>query len=103
MCTTHTDDASHDVVVVGAGVAGALLAKRLTSSGLRVLVLEAGPATPWSFDGYTRHLETFYASANKGAESAWPPAVGAPQPDSRVRLRGASIREGFARTRGPGR
>jgi choline dehydrogenase-like flavoprotein len=71
------------VVVVGAGVAGALLAKRLTSSGLRVLVLEAGPATPWSFDGYTRHLETFFAAASKGAESAWPPAVGAPQPDSR--------------------
>jgi choline dehydrogenase-like flavoprotein len=83
MSTSHPDDVSHDVVVVGAGVAGALLAKRLTSSGFRVLVIEAGPATPWSFDGYTRHLETFFAAANKGAESAWPPAVGAPQPDSR--------------------
>jgi choline dehydrogenase-like flavoprotein len=74
---------THDVVVVGAGVAGALLAKRLTSIGFRVLVIEAGPATPWSFDGYTRHLETFYGATNKGAESAWPPALGAPQPDSR--------------------
>ena len=83
MSAPHTDGVSHDVVVVGAGVAGALLAKRLTSSGLRVLVLEAGPATPWSFEGYTRHVETFYAAASKGAESAWPPAVGAPQPDSR--------------------
>ena len=73
---------SHDVVVVGAGVAGALLAKRLTSFGFRVLVLEAGPGTPWSFDGYTRHVETFLAASSKGAESAWPPALGAPQPDS---------------------
>jgi choline dehydrogenase-like flavoprotein len=79
----HTDDVVHDVVVVGAGVAGSLLAKRLTSSGLRVLVLEAGPASPSSFDGYTRHVETFLAAASKGSESAWPAAVGAPQPDSR--------------------
>jgi choline dehydrogenase-like flavoprotein len=83
MSTQHIDDISHDVVVVGAGVAGSLLAKRLTLAGFRVLVLEAGPATPWSFDGYTRHVETFLAAASKGAESAWPPTLAAPQPDSR--------------------
>ena len=32
-----------DVVIVGAGVAGALLAKRLAEAGVRVAVLEAGP------------------------------------------------------------
>ncbi len=72
---------SYDVVVVGAGVSGALIAKHLTSAGLRVLVLEAGPGTAWAFDGYTRHLDHFYAAAGKGIGSPWPSAVGAPQPD----------------------
>ena len=38
--TTATD---YDVVVVGAGVAGALIAARLAQAGVRTLVLEAGP------------------------------------------------------------
>jgi choline dehydrogenase-like flavoprotein len=74
------DTVTHDVVVVGAGVNGALLAKRLTHAGLRVLLLEAGPTTAWTFDGYTRHLQHFYTAASKGAESPWPPAANAPQP-----------------------
>jgi choline dehydrogenase-like flavoprotein len=75
-------DESYDVVIVGAGVNGALSAKRLTQAGLRVLVLEAGPDTAWSFDGYTRHLNHFYTNSTKNAESAWPAAANAPQPDT---------------------
>ncbi|MGH3829594.1 MAG: GMC family oxidoreductase [Pseudonocardiaceae bacterium] len=78
-----TADVTHDVVVVGAGVTGSLIAQRLTTAGLRVLVLEAGPATASTFDGYTQHVRTFYAASGKGPESAWPPAAGAPQPDTR--------------------
>jgi choline dehydrogenase-like flavoprotein len=78
-----TAGVTHDVVVVGAGVAGALIAQRLTSAGLRVLVLEAGPASASTFDSYTQHVQTFFAASAKNAESAWPPAVGAPQPDPR--------------------
>lgn len=75
-------DVSYDVVVVGAGVNGALMAKHLTKAKLRVLLLEAGPATAWAFDGYAQHLSNFYTAASKGSESPWPPAANAPQPDT---------------------
>ncbi|WP_208245013.1 NAD(P)-binding protein (plasmid) [Rhizobium sp. T1470] len=77
-----TNEMSFDAVIVGAGVAGALIAKRLSKANLRVLLLEAGPDTTRSFKGYTEHLEHFYAANSKGPESPWPPSVGAPQPDT---------------------
>jgi choline dehydrogenase-like flavoprotein len=83
-----TGDEAYDVVVVGAGVNGALIAKHLTRARLRVLVLEAGPSTASAFDGYTRHLDHFYSASGKGPESAWPPAANAPQPDTK------DVREG---------
>jgi choline dehydrogenase-like flavoprotein len=72
----------YDAIVVGAGVNGALMAKRLTQANFRVLVLEAGPDTAVSFDGYARHLEHFYAANGKGPGSPWPPAAASPQPDT---------------------
>jgi choline dehydrogenase-like flavoprotein len=77
-----SDQEQYDVVIVGGGTAGALIAKRLTHAKLRVLLLEAGPGTPADFDGYTKHLEHFYATAAKGPESPWPPSPNAPQPDT---------------------
>jgi len=71
-----------DVVIVGAGAAGAITAKRLTEAGLDVLVLEAGPASPKTIKGYDKHLQTFYTAYGKGPESAWPANTNAPQPDT---------------------
>ncbi len=88
---------THDVVVVGAGVAGAVMAKHLTDAGLRVLMLEAGPGTPQTLDGYEHHLNTFYEASAKGPESAWPTAPQVPQPDT------ADLRfnDGYFVQRGP--
>src|SRR6478752_3406221 len=48
----------HDVIVVGAGGGGPVVAKELAARGLDVLLLEAGPAwqdpeREWSHDEYT--------------------------------------------------
>lgn len=77
-----SDDEIYDAVVVGAGVSGALIAKSLTRANLRVLVLEAGPETAWTFDGYSRHLDHFYGAESKGISSPWPAAPNAPEPDT---------------------
>ncbi|MGD0106813.1 MAG: GMC family oxidoreductase [Rhodopila sp.] len=71
-----------DVVIVGAGVAGALIASRLTGAGLRVRILEAGPDTAQHFEDYTANLQQFYGANAKGPESPWTPALAAPQPDT---------------------
>lgn len=86
--TGAAEHEEYDVVIAGAGINGALITKQLTHAGFRVLVLEAGPGSAWSLDGYSRHLDHFYAATGKGPESPWPPAVAAPQPDT------ADIRSG---------
>ena len=92
------DDTIYDVAIVGAGISGALIANRLTNAGLRVLVLEAGPATAWTFDGYSAHLDHFYEAAGKGPESAWPPAVGG----AAAGHRGRAVGRRLLRPAGPG-
>ena len=68
---------THDVVVVGAGVAGALVSQEADGGRLaRSPSRGRARQRPWSFDEYTRHLETFFAAASKSAESAWPAAPG---------------------------
>ncbi|HKM62532.1 MAG TPA: FAD-dependent oxidoreductase, partial [Acidisphaera sp.] len=67
----HTDPqaaagAEYDAVIVGAGIAGAIIAKELSQAGQRVLVLEAGVG-----EHYHAYLERFYAAANKDNQAPY--------------------------------
>ncbi len=70
-----------DVVIVGAGVAGAILARRLASAGLDVVVLEAGEATGLTWEGYQDNIRQFLGTAAKVPNSAWPNSPAAPSPN----------------------
>lgn len=62
----------YDVVIVGAGISGALIAKRLGAAGKKVLILEAG------IDGqgsYADDLERFYLAQAKVPESPYTPPI----------------------------
>ncbi|MCA9543420.1 MAG: GMC family oxidoreductase [Myxococcales bacterium] len=72
----------YDVVIVGAGVAGALVASHLTQAGLSVLLLEAGAGSAQALKGYDRHLQTYFEANGKGPEAPWPASANAPQPDT---------------------
>ncbi|HEV7455645.1 MAG TPA: GMC family oxidoreductase [Roseococcus sp.] len=64
-----------DVIIVGSGVAGALLAARLAQAGARVAILEAGDEV----DRATA-LDRFLRAPIKVPESAYPPVPEAPHP-----------------------
>jgi choline dehydrogenase-like flavoprotein len=68
---------SFDVVIVGAGISGALTAYKLSQAGKRVLVLDAGPAVPPNRGGY---MERFYLAMAKTPESPYPDVANAPRP-----------------------
>jgi choline dehydrogenase-like flavoprotein len=61
-----------DVVIVGSGIAGALIAKVLATGGKKVLILEAGEAMPPDINGY---MDRFLNATAKVPESAYPPEL----------------------------
>ena len=92
-------EAQHDVVIIGAGVGGAILAQQLTLAGKNVLLLEAGVATDMDWSGYQQSLETFYGAYAKVPESPYPRNPNAPQPD--VLDIGGPIGTGYFIQKGP--
>ena len=79
---------THDVVVVGAGIAGALVAQRLARAGLDVLVVEAGERPYFALDSGADEreelLERFYAAPVKSTNSAFPNLPYAPSTDETI-------------------
>jgi choline dehydrogenase-like flavoprotein len=73
---------TYDVVIIGSGIAGAILANELGRSGKSVLVLEAGAATGSTLDGYQEYLARYYATAYKDNQSPYPINQDVPMPRS---------------------
>ena len=65
-------DFEPDVVIVGAGIAGALAAKKLGSAGKRVLILEAGAEVPVDFNAY---MKRFFSAPFKVPEAPYAPDI----------------------------
>lgn len=72
-----SDPASADVVIVGSGVAGALIAHQLAQAGVSVLILEAGPRIERQ-----QIVENFRNDpAKSDYQAPYPPSAHAPHPE----------------------
>lgn len=72
----------YDIVIVGSGISGAIIAKQAAEAGKRVLVLEAGTGASRSLVGYDDLLTTFYSAAAKDNQSPFPVNANAAMPRS---------------------
>jgi choline dehydrogenase-like flavoprotein len=72
----------YDIVVVGSGISGAIIAKQAAEAGKRVLVLEAGTGANSSLAGYNDLLSTFHSAATKDNQSPFPLNANAAMPRS---------------------
>ena len=70
----------YDVVVVGSGISGSIIANELSRSGKTVLMLEAGPGEDRSLAEYEAFLTRFYAAAAKDNQCPYAPNPNAPMP-----------------------
>jgi choline dehydrogenase-like flavoprotein len=73
---------TYDVVIIGSGISGSILANELGAKGKSVLVLEAGLMTGSTLDGYSEYLTRYYATAYKDNQSPYPINNDVPMPHS---------------------
>ncbi|MEF9886591.1 GMC family oxidoreductase [Streptomyces sp. P9-A4] len=81
MTPTGAVRSHYDVIVVGGGFAGTLVAHRLGAAGRRVLVLEAGASAPDAERGHTEAVETYLAATAKVPGSPYVPHPAAAWPE----------------------
>ncbi|HLF25522.1 MAG TPA: GMC family oxidoreductase [Anaerolineae bacterium] len=80
-------DKVYDVVIVGAGISGAIVAKTLSQAGHSVLILEAGLDAGLAlegeaaYDAYQAYLNTYYLQLAKVPNAAYPNLPTAPSPN----------------------
>ena len=70
----------YDVVVVGSGIAGVMLARQLADQGHRILIVEAGSADILTLGGFQSYLQRFQGATVKHANSPFPLNPNAPSP-----------------------
>lgn len=69
---TLAQDQGYDAVIIGSGIAGAIIASELAAQHKRVLVVEAAPDTNKTFNGYVSFLNRFFVQAAKDNQSPFP-------------------------------
>ncbi|ROU08206.1 GMC family oxidoreductase [Lysobacter enzymogenes] len=67
-----TPPGGFDVVIVGSGISGSIIAYRLGKAGKKVLILEGGPPVPKSREDY---MQAFFTADAKTPESPYPPTT----------------------------
>lgn len=77
---TAASQAHYDVVIVGGGIMGSILAKRLSRQGRTVLIIEAGVAQGADYGGYLSFLDRFHQATVKIPNSPFPLNPNAPEP-----------------------
>lgn len=100
----------YDVVIVGSGIAGSIVAKLLTNAGKKVLILEAGLQAgiamdpEGAFKTYEGYLNTFYNAPAKVPNSPYPNIKDAPSIDVldlEVMKKGQPLTKGYLVQMGP--
>jgi choline dehydrogenase-like flavoprotein len=78
---------NYDVVIVGGGIAGGIVARTLVEAGARVLMLEAGLDAGMDFNpaaakaNYESYLDRFYRASAKVPNAPYPNLNNAPSPN----------------------
>jgi choline dehydrogenase-like flavoprotein len=80
MTQAHDDEDTYDVVIVGAGIAGGILAKELLAKGFSVLILEQGADQGHDWRTYRNYLDQYYLSLAKTPNSPYPDEATSPSP-----------------------
>ncbi|MBC9931195.1 GMC family oxidoreductase [Chitinophaga qingshengii] len=81
------ENTEYDVIIVGSGIAGCVMAKTLTQAGKKVLLLEAGLSAGINLDkngnfyNYVDYLNTYYKANAKVPNSPYPNIKDAPSPN----------------------
>ncbi|MBD2252845.1 GMC family oxidoreductase [Nostoc parmelioides] len=70
----------YDAVIVGTGVAGAIVAKELSQQGKRVLIIEATVHKDLTLAGFQSYVDTFYKAVDKNPNSPYPANSNVPSP-----------------------
>lgn len=94
----------YDVIVVGSGVSGSIIAKTLGQKGMRVLVVEAGSGNDVTIGDYEESVNRFYGAVVKDNNAPYRNGRNAPMPRDfeTVRLRDDEVNDrGYLVQNGP--
>lgn len=70
----------YDVIIVGGGIMGSIVARRLSQSGHSCLIVEAGKGGGARYTGYLDYLDTYHKANAKIPNSPYPSNPNAPEP-----------------------